>query len=578
MKTTNNQINPIYTEETECQDCYKCLRQCPVKAIRIQDGHAQVIPELCIMCGKCVDLCPVGAKKYRNDVEKVEKLLSEDQDVYVSLAPSAFSEFEKIGIKRLITALKKAGFQGISETALGAELVNQQIADKYQSSDSKVGITSACPTVVKCISKYKSEYTDNILPVLSPLLAHCKYLKEQYGEGIKIVFIGPCIAKKSEADEHPNLLEQALTFEEARTLLSDKGINLQFVNPDNETRFDPKWAGDGAFYPIEGGSLRGLKKILPEARENMISSSGIDSTIEMFERLDDSNFEENVILELLACNGGCINGPMAGSNNQLSSAHTIIQDASQRKGHLPKSEELDIWHNYPKKAVEKRAYSSERINSTLREIGKYSESDELNCSSCGYDSCRDFARALLDGKAEKTMCISYMKQLAQKKTDALMNAIPAGVVMVNDELKIVDSNRKFAEICGHDAETVFEAKPGMEGALLDKISPFQDEFRRLFNQDTELIEKDTTVGDNVYHLSIFSIEKNRIAGGIIQDITDPAVEKTVIIKKARKVIENNLKTVQKIAYLLGENASETEIILNSIVENFSPENMEEIES
>src|SRR6056297_448822 len=172
MKNYNDKINPIYTEQTECQDCYKCLRQCPVKAIRIHDGHAQVIPELCIMCGKCVDLCPVGAKKFRNDVNDVKKMLSKKQDVYVSLAPSAFSEFKKIGINRLITALKKAGFKGVSETALGAELVNQQIADQYKSQENQIGITSACPTVVKYITKYKSAYADNILPVLSPLLAH----------------------------------------------------------------------------------------------------------------------------------------------------------------------------------------------------------------------------------------------------------------------------------------------------------------------------------------------------------------------------------------------------------------------
>ena len=577
MKNYKDKINPIYTEKTECQDCYKCLRQCPVKAIRIHDAHAQVMPDMCIMCGKCVDLCPVGAKKVRNDVDKVMNLLSGETDIHVSLAPSALSEFKDIGMQRLITALKKAGFKSVSETAIGAEIVNREIAENYKSDESQVSITSACPSVVKYISKYKSEYSDNIMPMLSPVLAHCKFLKSRYDEDIKIVFISPCIAKKSEADEHPELLDLALTFTELRELLSSKAINPKYIQPDDEN-FEPEMAGDGAFYPIEGGSLRGLEKLLPENRENMISCSGMDSIRAMLDNLDISEFDEKIILEMLGCNGGCINGPLARSRNNLSSSYTIISDANQRKQNIEYAGELNIFQHYSKEAIQEGKYSRESINTTLREIGKYSESDELNCSSCGYDNCRDFARALIAGKAEKTMCISYMKQLAQKKTNALMKAIPAGVVIVNEDLKIVDSNRNFAQICGKDAEMVYDAKPGMEGALLNKVSPFKNEFNKIFNNDQDIIEKDKKIGNNVYHLSIFNIEKHRIAGGIIQDITDPAVKKTVIIKKAKKVIENNLKTVQKIAYLLGENASETEIMLNSIVENFSPENMEELGS
>jgi iron only hydrogenase large subunit-like protein len=577
MKNYKAKINPIYTEKTECQDCYKCLRQCPVKAIRIQDGHAQVMPDMCILCGKCVDLCPVGAKKVRKDIDKVEELLKGKQKVHVSLAPSAFSEFKNSGIKNILTALKQVGFASISETAIGAEIVNREIVKHYKNNEWKIGITSACPCIVKYINKYKSEYSENIMSILSPVLAHCKYLKDKYGSEIRIVFIGPCIAKKSEADNNPELLDQALTFEELRELFSRKAINPEYIKPQ-EVGFEPEMAGDGAYYPVEGGSLKGLGKMIPESKEKMVSCSGIDSTKALLDKLDISEFDEQIILEMLSCNGGCINGPLAKSRNNLSSYCRIIRDAGQRDKNIEYPEKLNIYQRFSGEGITKNKHSRESINSTLREIGKYSEGDELNCSTCGYDTCRDFARALIEGKAEKTMCISYMKQLAQKKTNALMKAIPAGVVIVDDKFKIIDSNKNFAKVCGKDAEMVYDAKPGMEGALLEKVSPFKNEFKKIFEKKKDLIEKDKKIGSAVYHLNIFNIENYRIAGGIIQDITDPAVEKTVIIKKARQVIENNLKTVQEIAYLLGENASETEVILNSIVENFSPENMEEIES
>jgi len=238
--------HPIYTEKTECQDCYKCLRQCPVKAIKIVDGVAEIIPELCILCGHCVDTCPVEAKKIRDDLSLLDHLLSSPNKTFASIAPSFVSEFSGIHYSEMIRALKEVGFDAVSETALGAQEVSAHIGNKLDSIDEQIiKISSACPTIVQYIHKYKPEYSQFISKLYSPLMAHGKILREQFGNDIKIIFIGPCISKKHEVDENQNIIDAAITFEELRRFFNQKKVVLNNGKISEENHFVPEMAGEG---------------------------------------------------------------------------------------------------------------------------------------------------------------------------------------------------------------------------------------------------------------------------------------------------------------------------------------------
>jgi len=250
-----NRIPPLYTETAECQDCYKCLRRCSVKAIKIHEGHATIMPELCVGCGNCVRTCPVGAKRIRDDIERARLLLKMKKRVIVSLAPSYVAEFRGVAKERLIRGLKTLGFYGVSETALGAEEVSASVAAMLGDRDGGVFLSSACPTAVELIKKYHPVHAANITELYSPVLAHASMLRREYGEDIGIVFVGPCVSKKMEADSHPDLLDVAITFEELRRWLESEDIDLTTVPFGPNDRFIPEGAREGALYPVDGGMI-----------------------------------------------------------------------------------------------------------------------------------------------------------------------------------------------------------------------------------------------------------------------------------------------------------------------------------
>ena len=569
-------LKPIFTEAAQCQDCYKCLRQCTVKAIQIQDSHARVMHDYCVMCGHCVKICPAGAKKVRDDVDKAKLLLSRKEKVIVSLAPSYVSEFKGISNSRLIEAIKKLGFYGVSETALGAEQVSANAAIKLKQEKQGVFLSSACPTVVEFIKKYHPEFSKSITSFYSPVLAHCKLLKKKYGEDVRVVFVGPCIAKKLEADQNPQLLDVALTFGELCTWLEEEGVipeNL-FVAGESSEEFIPAKANEGSLYPIDGGMIAGIKANCNVNDAEFMAFSGIKNIRRVIDGLENLKLSKPLFIELLACEGGCVNGPLMSSlEGTILKRYEIIENSNYPAEAIPRKPQIDVDYEWDIKSLKMTQHSEEEIRTVLEQVGKFDEEDELNCGGCGYDSCSEFAKAMLDGKAEPSMCVSYMRQLAHKKADALMRTMPSGVVIVDDHLRIVECNQKFAELLGQEALNIYKTCSGLEGAYIEKLLPIGKLFSKILNRSGQVVEKDIKFSNSVLHLTIFTIEPNRLAGGFLQDITAPAVHKEQIINKAKEVISKNLATVQQIAYLLGENASESEVILNSIVNSFSAESM-----
>ncbi len=565
-----NPYYPIYTEKAECQDCYKCVRSCPVKAIHLEDGNASVIQEQCILCGMCVQVCPVGAKRVRNDIERIKRLLTLKPKVVASLAPSFVSDFPNIKPEQMINALKQLGFTAVSETALGAQEVSAHMAKKISSMENKIIISSACPSVVNLVKKYYPECNTMLADMFSPLLTHCRMIRQKLGNDIGIVFFGPCFSKKWEADENSDLLNIAATFKDLQQWLDQEQIDLEKIVPTKQDKFWPEQAQEGALYPIDGGMIAGIRANCTVKDTTFMTFSGVDNVIDALHDLPTLKTDGNLVLELLACRNGCINGPgCSEADKSISKRLNLINYSTYPEEKIPRKTTLDINYKPEITTIKKHEHTEENIIKTLESIGKYDKKDELNCSGCGYDNCRDFAHALLDGKAEQSMCVTYMRKLAGKKANALLKTMPSGVVIVDHKLHVIECNYNFVHLLGTDAELVYKTVPGLSGAHLEKTISFADKFQTVLENGEDLLNQKITLNDKVLLGSIFTIEANRIVGGIFQNYSKAILNKEKIIEQTQKVIEKNLATVQQIAYLLGENASETEITLDSIIKSFS---------
>lgn len=570
---------PIYTEPTECQDCYKCIRRCPVKAIRMENGHAKIIPEMCIFCGGCVTHCPNHAKHSRDDTARAKQLFSLKKRVFVSLAPSFIAEFQDFTPKQLIAGLKKLGFSDVSETALGADLVSAKVAEKLEdavkTNGQKLFISSACPAVVEYIKLYMPQFAPFITDLASPLLAHARYLHKTYGDDTGIVFIGPCIAKKREADTWKEI-DLALTFKELRQWMQSAGIRADSAIPygkEDEQEFLPERAAKGALYPVDGGMIAACKEYNNLSGIRFMTVSGINEIHETLNGLDVESLSSPLFMELLSCSGGCVNGPGTQRANSGAMRRMLVEEYADTASptaaeHTIKASPL-LTDTLPVENIPLACHTPEEIRFALRSVGKYTVADELNCASCGYDTCREFAAAILDNRAEKTMCVSYMRKLAQKKANGLIQAIPSGVVIADKNLQIVECNMNFAKLMGHDVIEMYEAKPGLEGADLGKLTSACRFFCDVLSfNGPEVIERDIREGNKIFHVTVFVIEKEEIAAGVLEDVTAPQNQKKRTVSQARKIIDKNLSVVQKIAFLLGENAAETESMLNSIIDSY----------
>jgi iron only hydrogenase large subunit-like protein len=564
-----NSLKPVYTEKNSCQDCYKCVRQCPVKAIHVVDGSAAISPERCIYCGTCVTVCPVGAKKVRDDLGRAKLLVRRKEKVVASLAPSFVSEFPGVPPGNLIHALKTLGFSMVSETALGAQEISAACAAELAAGGPGVYLSTACPTAVELIRKYQSAWVPSLTRLVSPLLAHCKLLRKEYGEDLGIVFIGPCVSKKLEADANPALLDLTLSFADLHRWFEEKGIDPRLEEARPNDTFRPHRAGAGALYPVDGGMVTGVQGRPGAAGVQYLSFSGMHNLQTAMDGLEAAPVQDKLFLELLACEGGCINGPQTTRTCgiALKRLQVLAYAAGSPPGATP-VHDLDVAAAYVAEPVEAVAHAPAEILRALRQLGKTSHADELNCGGCGYDQCSLMAAAMLEGRAEPDMCVSHMRKLAQNKANALIRSMPSGVVIVDGNLTIVECNRKFAEYLGEETLTVFEARPGMAGASLVKVAPFHGLFTEALHTEEEVLKRDLRLGDRVIRLSVFPIESGHMVGGILQDITEPAVEREHIIRQAQDIIHRNVTTVQQIAFLLGENAADTEMILGSIITSF----------
>lgn len=618
----SNREYPLYTIKNNCQDCYKCVRRCPVKAIKIEDGSAMIVPDLCIACGTCYRVCPAKAKQARNDLTRAKHLVQSGKDVYVSLAPSWITEFEGVSREQMIAAIRRLGFRGVSETALGAEEVSANIAglldkaanDALQvsaapdmsqtacgekdedasaerspertsgvredtdtgeapqvSAANRLFISTACPAVVEYINKYVPERTANLTKLTSPLLAHCRLLKTALGKDIEVIFIGPCIAKKIEADRHPDLLSLSLSFTDLRQWLKDENIELKDIHTSVFDKFVMSKAEEGTAYPVEGGMIETLKPYEQSQKAYLMQITGIDNIKRELKNIREEALDRPVFIECLACEGGCVNGPCTSSKKSGLEKRVEILKESDFSGLAGKrSPSVDIRLDYAPEAIVQPKHDETDIKRVLASIGKYSIEDEINCGGCGYNPCRNFAKALLDGKAEPEMCVSHMKQQAQRKANALLRCIPSPIVIANARLSIMEYNDKFVEtFWNEDEHADIYDQNNLHGADLRDFINFTNLFSASLDLEQDIHREHVRFNDKLFDVVVFNIDKKQIVGGIIEDVTNMEMKKEQIAEKAKEVIHKNLATVQQIACTLGEHMAETEVLLRSIAKDFA---------
>ena len=577
----SDQLEPLYTEKNNCQDCYKCIKECPVKSIKFENTSASIRYEYCTYCGHCLTICPANAKKVRDDSQEIITALQNKEQVIISLAPSYISEFPYVSEEAFVAAAKEMGFYGVSETALGAEKVSQATNEWLQSQPNGVYISSCCTAAVHFICKYYPEKKHLLAPIDTPMVAHGKMLKKQY-PNCKVVFVGPCIAKKKESDMNNSVIDYALTYKEFVQMMDWFGVDFDFTSPSADDVFIPQRANKGRLFPVDGGMIANMMSTEEVASITNNSSpvsymtfSGVKNIREIIEDSESLNISKKLFLELMICEGGCVKGPGTLTDKSVASKRIKVFSSLKKDKITPTIAEnlslfegIDVATSFDSisqpPVIE---YPEAKIEEALQSVNKFSKQAELNCSGCGYDNCREFAKALIDGRAESSMCISFMRSVAFSKTNILLRKIPYGVVIVDENMQIVDSNEKFVKILGEEAMFIHENVPNLVGADARKLIPFSYLFEKVLKNGNDQLEQDVRYNDKYFNVSVMTVQAGKTVCGIVQNMHEPEVRKDLVINRTREVILQNLKVVQQIAFLLGENASFTETMLNSIVES-----------
>ncbi|ALO16185.1 Iron hydrogenase 1 [Salinivirga cyanobacteriivorans] len=563
-----NKQEAIYTEANNCQDCYKCIRHCPVKAIKIEDHSASIMHHLCIFCGICTSVCPAEAKIIRNDIHTANYYLHQEAPVYLSLAPSFVSDFSEWPLEKFMAACKKLGFEAVSETALGAEMLSAHLKDWIPEQKNGIYISSCCPTVVELIQKYYPEHIGKLTPFVSPVQAHARLLKK-LNPNARVVFAGPCISKKTELDFPDNAVDTVLTFEELSKMFDNEGLLPELVDVSVPDHFYPKQAHNGRLYPVDGGMSNSLQPDVAQTSSSFMSFSGMATVKKLLDNMPETN-GQTLFLELLACDGGCINGPGRASSGEIIQSRSAVLATNQEQegAVLANYSAIPLAMDYQFNFIEKQpTFPEDEIREVLSSIGKMTPDDELNCGGCGYNTCRNFAQAILGGKAERQMCVSYMRKMAQNKASVLLRKMPYGVVIVDENLKVIESNELFASIWGETSQLAYDARPGLEGASIEKLTPLSRLFKNLLHSGHERIEKDLEYEGRVLHVSLFTIQKHKQVCAIVRVPGEHDVSVDELLLRLKQVVRENMQTAQKAASLIGENAANTECAINTVMDS-----------
>lgn len=563
-------------KKTNCKNCYKCLRGCPVKAITVLNHQAQINENMCILCGKCTTVCHQNAKEVAGELSRVRELLAGDKPVFVSVAPSFVSSFDTAGFGAFRSALKACGFAFAEETARGAKRVVAEYKKLLDSGTYKNLIASACPSAVRLIQMYYPEALKYLAPVDSPMIAHAKLLRKEHGDAVRIVFVGPCIAKKREAYES-GLIDAVLTFEELEEFFREKNVNpADFDNgEEGEGSEEVNAVKNAAGANCAGSALGNRAKYFPINRGIIKSFNGftegyeyisIDGVERCCEVLGNIDRLSGMFIEMNACEFSCINGPCALNKDKggFIKATEAVRSYVKKDVTLPQGEEeeADIAQNYPRISVAKSLPSEKQIKDILASIGKTKPEDELNCGACGYNTCREKAVAVYNGWAEREMCVPFMRERAESMSYEIIRNSPNGIIAVDGDYRIVDINPVAKQLLN-----IKEENP--KGRLLVEFYNPTD-FFLVRNEGKNISRKQIFIEatGKYVEMSITLLKSQNLLFCIMKDITSDVNYEKLLDKVKRdtvavtdKVVEKQMRVVQEIASLLGETTAETKVAL-----------------
>jgi len=551
-------------KKSNCKNCYKCIRHCPVKSIRFSGNQAHIIGNECILCGHCFVVCPQNAKEIADGTEKVRMLLSGDEPVYASLAPSFIASYEGVGIGAMEAALKKLGFAGAEETAIGATIVKNEYTRTLSEDKPDILISSCCHSVNLLIQKHFPAVLPYLAKTLSPMQAHCADIKKRYPDA-KTVFIGPCLAKKDEADYYGDSVDAVLTFEELNTWFTEAGIVPEKIADSTEK-------SRARLFPTAGGVLQTMQERVPG-----YTYMAIDGTANCIAALKDieNGGIHKCFIEMNACSGGCISGPVMEkmSVSPVREIMAVTGYAGNEDFEVTQPEYTDLYKNIEAIAPIQAKPTEDEIAQVLRNMGKFKPADELNCGSCGYDTCRQKAIAVFQGKAEISMCLPFLKDKAESFSDNIVNNTPNGIIVVNDRLEVQLVNNSAKRLLNIRAASDVMGEPIIR--ILDSTDFVKvlSEGRRILKKKDYLAEYDKYVEKRI----IADPEYN-ILICMMRDITEEETSRkkrerigSQTIEVADRVVDKQMRIVQEIASLLGETAAETKIALTKLKETISDE-------
>lgn len=555
----------IKLKKSNCKNCYKCIRNCPVKSIRFADNQAHIVEDECILCGRCFVVCPQNAKEIRNDVQKAKSLIASGVPVIASLAPSFIANYG-VSIQAMEHALKRLGFSGAEETAIGATLVKKQYEQLVAEGESPVIVSTCCPTVNTLVQKYYPEALPYLAKVVTPMRAHSDDIKRRI-KGAKTVFIGPCLSKKYEAESDVGSDDCVLTFEELTEWLREQSIPLEDIPA-------PEQSGQSRarLFPTSGGILNTMD--CDSEQYSYLSVDGIDNCIAAIKDIIEGKID-NCFIEMSACAGSCVGGPAMDRDKRAIVRDTVKVKRYAGKQDFPIEMPCDgsLTREIGYLGLKRTMPGSRAIEEILHQMGKQSPEDELNCGSCGYDTCRDKALAVLWGKADLSMCLPYLKEKAESFSDTIIKNTPTGIIVLNEALEVQQINaaalcmfhiKNATDILGDQVVRILDPQVFLD--VLYQGANVRD--KRVYLAEYDRFAEQTVIYDKSYQILMC----------LMRDVTAEEKSKLEKEKVSRKtieitdqVIEKQMRAVQEIASLLGETTAETKIALTKLKESLDGE-------
>lgn len=557
----------VSTNVARCRDCYRCVRTCPVKAVRVQGGQAQVVPELCIVCGTCVRACPQGAKSVCDDRQAVRQAIASGRKVVASVAPSAPAYFEVQSFGQMERALGALGFAAAYETAFGAEMVGQAHREMVDAERSRWPvITSSCPVVVNLIEIYYPDIVPHLAPIVSPMIAHGRWLRERYGADAYVVFIGPCFAKKGEMREDAvcGAIDAALTYEELSDWLRASEVSIAAAPGESERV--PR--ANARAFPVEGGLVGTADLDTDILAGDIVTTSGLAACEDVLQGIRAGTLQASLV-ELMACEGGCINGPGMGDGVGIYLARQrVLEYASRRQAQpLPsRTEWPSLYRSYRDKSVPLPEFTEEQIREVLHRVDKYAPEDELNCGACGYPTCRDKAIATLRGLAEATMCIPYTRRRAESLRQVIMAVTQDPVITVDTRLHVQDMSPSAEAMLRCSLQQAI-------GHPLDEVAPppVLDGFRQVRQTSQPIVRQRLTLNGLIVEQTIVAVSGQNLIVGILRDVTEREQQRTQLerirdetLQRTQEVVIKQMRVAHEIAQLLGETTADTKIMLSRL--------------